>query len=372
MAGQIIARGKSTWMIRVFVGRDDNGKRLYHNQTIRGTKRDAQDVLSKLLLESSTGALKITNERRVIGTLLDDLLADYKINGKDYEWAGRVVNLQLRPAFGELAISKLGTSLLNRYIEKRKAEGRANATINNELALLRRAFHLGAACEPPKVSRVPRIAALKVNNVRKGFFEHAEYLRMRDALPAEVRPVVTFAYYTGCRRGEILSLTWAQVDLEAGMIRLEAGTTKNDEGRTIPILTPELKETLKMQHDTHDYGWPESPWVFSRKGQPILDFKNAWGKAQVSAKLPGKLFHDLRRTGVRNLVRAGVPEAVAMRISGHKTRSVFDRYNIVSGSDLTEAGRSLTRYMEEKNGASGTPDKVGTLLAHNEKTMLAN
>ena len=124
-------------------------------------------------------------------------------------------------------------------------------------------------------------------------------------------------------------------------MRLVPGTTKNKQARTIPLVA-DLYEVLKIQKETRDRHWPESPWVFSRRGAEILEFKNSWAAACKVAGLvdedgePTALFHDLRRTGVRNLIRAGVPERVAMTISGHKTRSVFDRYNIESESDLKD------------------------------------
>jgi integrase len=187
---------------------------------------------------------------------------------------------------------------------------------------------------------------------------------VRRALPEEIRPVITFAYYTGCRKGEILTLQWPEVDLSERVVRLEPGETKNDEARTIP-LAPELYEVLAIQKETRDQYFQKSPWVFSRAGERIREFRGAWEAACKAAGLvkadggPAKLFHDLRRTGVRNLIRAGVPERVAIMISGHKTRAVFDRYNIVSESDL-EAARRLGVYLAEK-GTPGTPKIDRTL-----------
>ena len=193
---------------------------------------------------------------------------------------------------------------------------------------------------------------------RKGFFEHDEFLVLRAELPEHLKPVITFAYLTGCRKGEILLLRWDQVDLIARVVRLNPGETKNDEGRVIP-LTSELLQMLVMQRQIRDQKWPDCPWEFFRYGKRIKDFRGAWEEASKRAAeevpslwdaydgTPAKVFHDLRRTGARNLVRAGVPERVVMAIGGWKTRSVFDRYNIVSERDLHDAAAKLERHLAE-------------------------
>jgi integrase len=166
--------------------------------------------------------------------------------------------------------------------------------------------------------------------------------------------VVTFAYYTGWRRQEILKLTWAQVDLAGQTVRLNAGTTKSGEGRVI-ALEDELLETIQAQWAKRKVvtipGHSPSllcPLVFHNNGRAITDPRHAWQKACEAAKVGNMLLHDFRRTAVRDMVRAGVSEKVAMQISGHKTRSVFDRYDIVNEADLREAARRRAAYVSEQ------------------------
>lgn len=156
------------------------------------------------------------------------------------------------------------------------------------------------------------------------------------------------------------------MDLTERVVRLEPGTTKNDEARLLP-LTTELYETLAMQRTIRDTKFPACPWVyFNEAGGKIGQFKRTWRSACAAAGLvptegePDRLFHDLRRSGVRNLIRAGVPESVAMRISGHKTRSVFERYNIVSERDLHEAARKLETYVSGKTNSTQPGRTLGT------------
>jgi integrase len=204
--------------------------------------------------------------------------------------------------------------------------------------------------------------------VRTGFLEDSEYRAIMRELPEHLRPLIAFAYYTGCRRGELLKLKWQSVDLIDGVVRLEAGTTKNKEARMIP-LNPELVELLAMRKAKRDSEFPSCGAVFfGAKGEPIRDFKDGWRYACYRAGLwqgddfktgrPTRIFHDLRRTGVRNNVRAGVPEKVAQEISGHKTRAVFERYNIVNERDLKEAARRQYEYIQQQRAAAQSCTKV--------------
>jgi len=130
----------------------------------------------------------------------------------------------------------------------------------------------------------------------------------------------------GLRVSELLSMRVRQIDLASRTIRLEVGETKNDEGREIEM-TP-LVYALVQQCVAGKQGEDS---VFTREnGKPVRDFRRTWAKVCCTAGVTGLIFHDLRRTAVRNMVRGGIPERVAMMISGHKTRSVFDRYNVVN------------------------------------------
>lgn len=355
---QIKPHSRGKWLVRVFLGRDGNGKRQFRNRVITGTKDDAKNWARDAERDRDMAGSGASLRTLTIGSLLDDLLQDYRINGKSIEWVEMVVRVHLRPAFGNQIAAKVGTDTLREFIDKRQKTGAANATINRELALLRRAFNLSRKATPPKIQKTPYFPMLKENNVRKGFLTDAQYRALLFALPEHLKPVLAFAYFTGCRRGEILSLEWRQVDLSRGVVRLDPGTTKNDDSRVIP-LTSELREMLAMQKTKRDQLFRGCRWVFfGETGEPIRDMRTGWAYACRRAGLadetgkPSIIFHDLRRTGVRNLVRASVPERVAMAISGHRTRAVFDRYNITSETDLLNAATKLQTHIKETREAA--------------------
>jgi integrase len=248
----------------------------------------------------------------------------------------------LKQSFSGARAHAVDTSQVRAYVARRQGEEASNATINRELAALKRALTLG--CQGQKILHRPYIPMLREDNARQGFFERPQFEAVRRQLREYLRPLVTFAYITGWRLGEVLHLTWAQVDFHVGTVRLEPGTTKNRLGRTFPF-TPELRALFESQRaSTEKTGKQQGriiPWVFHRQGKPIKDFRGAWQTACEAAGVPGRLFHDLRRTAVRNLERAGVPRSVAMLMTGHKTESVYRRYAIVSEADLHHAAGLL-------------------------------
>jgi len=283
-------------------------------------------------------------DRILFNELMDDYLTDYRINGKrTVSKAERCVRY-LKKVFGGMRSTEVTTSTIKRYIEIRLSEGIANATINRELAALKRAFNIAARSTPPKVAQVPYIPMLKESNVRKGFIEYDHYAALMEVLPSHLKPILTFGYFSGWRKGEILGLQRKHIDLREGTVRLEPGETKNNEGRTL-YMEPELLEIMKHLYRQRRM---DCLYVFHLNGNKIKDFRKSWSTACEAIDKFGLLFHDLRRSSIRNMVRAGIPERVAMTISGHKTRSVFDRYNIVSQDDLKEAARKRHEFNERQ------------------------
>jgi integrase len=222
---------------------------------------------------------------------------------------------------------------LDDYAAARLAEGAARQTVNNELSALRRGFRLaidkGVLAAAP-IFRLPRVA-----NARSGFFEDGDFAALLLELPADVRDLVQFLRATGWRRDEGQLLRWSSVDMKGGTIRLEEARSKSGEPRVFPFgLAPALKALLKMRWAARN-----GLYVFHRDGQAlgIGAVRAAWKRATKRAGLEGMLVHDLRRTAARDFRRAGVSEGEIMKLCGWRTRSMFDRYNIIDEADLAAA-----------------------------------
>lgn len=332
-------RQSPTWWIQY-----SRGGKSYTESSESKRKKDADAVLIER--QGDIGRGKPITPRIGKLTFEDasaDILNDYRINGKkSLDSVERRLRLHLTPYFYGWRMVNISTPDIRKFSNKRMSAGASNAEINRELAVLKRMFTL--SIQGCKLLTRPHIPMLREASPRSGFFEADQFESVLNHLPVEVRPIITFAYITGWRiASEILPLQWRQIDFNAGEIRLDPGTTKNKEGRVFPFTT-ELRDLLRQQHQdasARNRTGLIVPWVFTRDGEQIRDFRTVWAHAIKAAGCPGRIPHDLRRTAVRNLVRAGISEQVAMRLTGHKTRSVFDRYDIVSGNDLREAAQKL-------------------------------
>jgi integrase len=199
-----------------------------------------------------------------------------------------------------------------------------------------------------RLPRVPLIDMPRVDNARQGFFEDTDLRRVVPHLPPHARQLVEFLYLTGWRSSEAFSLRWSDVDWKEQSVRLR--TSKNREPRIFPFkYHPELEQVLRRQRAAVSQ-WELAnsavcPSVFHWRGRPIAKLRRSWTTACRRAGLPGRFLHDFRRTAVRNLIRAGVQQPIAMKITGHKTDSIFRRYLIVDEELLAKATGAVADYL---------------------------
>jgi len=239
--GSIFKRGGKFWV------------KYYRNgKCYRESSGTDKKMVAKKLLEIREGEIAqgklpgIVFDSTTFDQLAEGFCRDYRINQKkSLVRAERSVS-HLKAFFEGMKATGITTPVIQQYVEERIEEGAANATINRELAALKRMLNLGAKQTPPIVDRVPHIPMLRENNARKGFFEHGDFIKLREALPEHLRGFMTFACKTGWRISEITGLTWDKVDLKNGVVRLDPGDAKNNEPRTI-VVDAELLEILKGQ-----------------------------------------------------------------------------------------------------------------------------
>jgi integrase len=341
--GSVFKRGKVWYIIFTHRGR------RYKESSGSTERKVAIALLRKRIAEVVEGRLMPSAERTTFDDLVKIIEGDYAARGNKTtrDMLGRVKHL--REAFGKFRPADITYQDFQKYIANREVAGAKPATIRHEVTVFGRMLRLGVQAGLLKV--VPPLPTITVRNVRTGYFSSANLARVLPHLPADLAPAIEFAYITGFRIGEIRSLTWSQVDLGHGILRLEPETTKNREGRTWPFdLHPRLGALIREQRRQTDLLQRRLgkiiPWVFWRAdgrgdGRQIREYRDSWKTACKAAGLPGKLVHDFRRTAVRNLIRAGVSEHVAMRLTGHKTESMLRRYDIVSTQDLRDAVAKL-------------------------------
>jgi integrase len=354
-------RGKIWWVRYSVPGEKEERRESSHSTN----KNDAIRLLNQRRGEVDRGV--ISASKATIGDLLNLYLADKK-NTRGYGDAETYVRLHLQPAFGNLGVQQLPTRSISNFVEQKRALGRANASINRWLEGLHRAFTLGYEHRPRLVTEIPKIPMLdESDNVREGLLCHTDYVKLRDELPAHQKLILVIGYHFGMRSGEILALRWAQIDWQANLIRLEKRQTKSKQARVAPLYG-ELRAWLEMAYADPDRGATIVSW----KGEKISETKTSWKKACKRAGVPGLLVHDLRRTAISNMINgAGIPEKTAMLISGHKTRSVLDRYTIVVDRDIQVAGTRMEAYLAEQ-ARLAEAEKVRTQVRTEKSAEVVN
>ena len=348
--GRIFRRPNSPfWWIAYYLR-----SREYRESSHSTDEKKAQRLLKYRMRE--VGADRIgaqafvgpSKERVRVRELLDALEADYKLRNQHTKQV--VAHLKpIREAFGDRRGVTITEEVIDRYIKVAIAAGKAPATINHSTQILKRAFKL--AIRRKVLNSMPTFRVLsELGTVRQGFFEDADFKAVVELLPEHLKDFTRFAYVTGWRKGEISSLRWIDVDREAKSIHLRPESSKTRKGRRMALegeLLSIIERRLASRQTTSRGGTIQlSEYVFHWRGDKIGQIFQTWKKACKCVGLEGKLFHDLRRTAIRNMIRAGVPERVAMQISGHRTRAIFDRYNIVNEQDLREAIQKTETYLE--------------------------
>jgi integrase len=333
--GHIQQRGETSFRIQYYV----DGVRQF--ETITGIRADAERELAIRLGEIAKGIPVSSKPNTVLfEELAADVINDYRINGytsiDDIEARYR---LHILPTFGKRRAATITTAQIRAYIVQRKAEGAAVGSVNRELEAIRHTLYL--ARDGRKLLYAPKVPMLRENNVRTGFFTSEEVDRLCSHLKPPLDSFVRFGFLTGWRYGEIQQLKWVNVDFARGEIRLNVGTDKNRDGRVFPM-SEEIRSLLAGLRLT-------SPFVFAIRGKRIGAFRKQWRAACFKAGLPciigtnGKpikalrTFHDLRRSFAREMDIQGVRHGAIKKLGGWKTDSVFNRYNIVSDSDLRDA-----------------------------------
>ena len=343
-SGTITKRGK-VWWIQVCV----------HGQRIRQSSEsekweDADRLRNKLLGQKSRGELGGPNAKVTVNTVLDRYLEVCTAQSDTKDIYKYVTDASLKPFFGKIRGNKVTSDHLLAYRKHRAGQKTIKGTpvspssINRELVILRAALRSAAHATPPVIplASIPRFTLEDERPfARSGFVVDDVFEKVLVEVPVHLHCITVCAYNSAVRVGELKKITWDQVDFEAGLIRLQK--TKNGQPRSIPFMG-EMETHLRKAKSSRDEFYPDCPWVFSNLGQQIKSFKGSWKASVKRAGYPALLFHDFRRSGIRNLKRSGVSDSVAMRISGHLTDSVFRRYDIVDEADLADAADKIRAF----------------------------
>jgi integrase len=321
------------WWIEYY----DHDKRL-RRERIGPNKASAEQRYRKVMSARTEGRyIKKSPDAR---TLFKDLAAWYldlpEVKVKRSYDRDRLTMNKLIPFFGDRLLKDITPAQVEAYRQKRLSEpsGRtpttltAPATVNREIACFKTIF--SKAMKNGKAERTPAqgIKLLKEHNERDRVLSQEEYARLLAHCSAHLKPIVKVAYHTGMRQGEILNLTWGQVDLKEGFIRLRPEDTKTNEGRLVP-----LNHKLVEMFWAMPRGLPGVP-VFTYQGKFVEAVRRSFTTACKKAGIEDFTFHDLRHTAINNWRVQGHDYFKIMAASGHKTMSVFKRYNTVSKDEL--------------------------------------
>lgn len=342
--GKVFKRG-AVWWLDFTV----DGER-YRESSGAKKKADALAKLRQRIAEVEGGVFVPQSQTCSVEELRLLLETHYRTEGRKSLKRAMGAFKHLKRLLGRYEARAITYAVVGAYIAARQEEGAANSTIRKELAALKLSLKLAHLAG--RIGKVPALPSLSVDNTRTNWLDEPEIRALRGALPADYADAVEFAAWTGWRKAEVFNLTWDRVDWSAGEVRLEVGTTKNREGRTFPFSAlPKLVEVLERRREVTDQVERATDaivrHVFHVEGAPFSShFYRVWRKAAKAAGVPDAWFHDLRRSAVRRLERAGVSRSVAMKLTGHKTEAIYRRYAIADRKALEEGVEKLRSFAE--------------------------
>lgn len=343
---------------------------------------EAKRVRDEFIADIKTGKVATSAVESVTcGELLTQYIAHLKTQKQPSAYViERCIEANIRPFFGGLRVAKLQTNDFERYRQIRN-KSVSNATVDHDLAYLKSALFLEYRKTPSRIVRVPYIPKSGEENIRQGFLEFDGYEAVLSELPLSLKCAFVVGYHIGNRKGVVLSLKWPQVDFDNRVIRF----IRLQNRKPVPVAAPiygDMEYWLRRQKAYRDQHFPTCEFVSfwypedceiapkskrvhggrrTEPGSTIRSFRDSWRSAVTRAGFPALLFHDLRRSAVRNMVeKIGISEKRAMEISGHKTRSCFERYHIVSLADIQESGQKMDKWVKgQRSRTKPTKQNVG-------------
>lgn len=353
---KIFQRGNYLWIAYYHHGKEQREVARHRKTDEKLTTSDKDRKEAELFLKQRLGELTAekhggpafigTQEKRLtVNDLLDSLESDYKTRNKDNAQFQSHLK-RIRSYFGAWKAIEVSADSIAAYIAEMREDEYTDSTINRGTQLLGQAYEL--AMKDRKLTSAPRIEHLsEVGNERAGFFETGDFNAVVEKLPEYLKDFVRFGFITGWRKSAIQKLRWESVGDD--VIYLAAKNSKTRKPESIPI-EGELQEIIERRRAAQVWEDEEgearfSVYVFHVDGQPVGDFRKAWATACKAAKVGSLLFHDLRRTAARNMIAAGTPQAVAMKITGHRTDAMFRRYAIVNEDQKRDALANTQKYV---------------------------
>jgi integrase len=337
-------------------------KPLYERIKVDGATEKIRDKKAKDTLTFWRTDLDKRNKAPValsVEQLHDLLISDMrrkKCSPENIVHVSNRFNKNIRGYFKQRDMIALGKKDIRKYIDHRLDDEAEVSTINRELSAIGRSLRLAQDEDP--LCLVPPIEKLPNEKVRCGFVEHEQYMTLLRAIAERSRMLWCFGYHWGVRRGEFLKLRWdwmlpywaeeEPIIKIPGFDKTGSRITKNGKPHTLPIYSDEMRAFIEMAMATRN---PKCPYLFQDEGERLTVSKarEDFEQARRSVGMDGIIFHDLRRSAVRLMKRAGVPDAEVMQITGHRTHSILKRYDIAAEAGAQETGRTMRSFMQTEN-----------------------